>query len=689
MKKLGYLLSVAKDGRFWVRGHSRYLLDNLIHRGKNAATGYSDDDHLNAAAHWLESAQDATLDGGVVGRYRLKVGWTSSYPETTGYIIPTFLALAKDLNQERYIERARRAVTFLLGIQLENGAFPGLEIAENRHVPSPFNTGQIINGLVAWAVATDDKMALAAARRAGDWLISIQDEDGAWRKHYYNGVVSTYAAHIACWLAQLGQCGGDGKYLCAASRNVDWVLSHRVPETGWIENMGFDQSHHKARIAHTHTIAYTLWGILRTCELLNRQDGIDAVSHAAERIARRVELSRWLPGMLDWRWKGAANYACLTGNAQMALIWFKLHEITKNTLFVNAALKAIDLVKRAQPMENQNPGIRGGIAGSDPVWCGYISMCVPNWAAKYFVDALLEKKRILPILAQRKQGCWQLPVDVPLFSASPRSELQLSRPPRVVMLTRDTSIKLPQMLKAWAVWGFKPDLVLVERGHVFSFNERLWAAIEEHGVSHVLGRALGIKRKHASTTANAISTLTQDLPSPVAYCQARGIVFAVVDDINGAAALQRLKEATPLIAIHAGAGIVRSQLLALLPMGVINAHMGILPHYRGMNASEWAMFNGDPVGCTVHMIDAGIDTGGIICARLVDTTGITDVATLRKKVDDAQIAMLGEVLQITMTTGALPPVRPQKQEEGIQYFRMHPDLARLLFASAKGKGHCN
>ena len=217
MKKLGYLLSVAKDGRFWVRGHSRYLLDNLIHRGKNAATGYSDDDHLNAAAHWLESAQDATLDGGVVGRYRLKVGWTSSYPETTGYIIPTFLALAKDLNQERYIERARRAVTFLLGIQLENGAFPGLEIAENRHVPSPFNTGQIINGLVAWAVATDDKMALAAARRAGDWLISIQDEDGAWRKHYYNGVVSTYAAHIACWLAQLGQCGGDGKYLCAES----------------------------------------------------------------------------------------------------------------------------------------------------------------------------------------------------------------------------------------------------------------------------------------------------------------------------------------------------------------------------------------------------------------------------------------------------------------------------------------
>ena len=250
MGSFRHAAGLAIHCKFWIKGHSQYLLGNLIYREKNIVKGYTDADHLLAAAHWLETAQDATPDGGVVGRYRLNVGWTSSYPETTGYIIPTFLELASHLKDDRFRERARRAVDFLLSIQLESGAFPGLEIAENRADPSPFNTAQIINGLITWAEATSDPKVALAARRAGDWLISIQDSDGAWRKHYYYGVAPTYAAHMACWLAQLGQYTGERKYLDAASRNIDWVLSHRVPQSDWIENMGFDAESHKKRTAY-------------------------------------------------------------------------------------------------------------------------------------------------------------------------------------------------------------------------------------------------------------------------------------------------------------------------------------------------------------------------------------------------------------------------------------------------------
>jgi squalene cyclase len=264
MGKLRRAIGLAKHCRFWKRGHSRYLLAQKVHRDKNSERAYTDRDHMIAAAEWLARAQDATPDGGVVGRYRLNIGWTSTYPETTGYIIPTFLDLSVELDNPRFKERARRAVEFLLSIQLHTGAFPGLEIAENRDEPSPFNTAQIINGLVTWARTTGDHNALEAAKRAGDWLISIQDDDGAWRKHYYYGVVPTYATHIACWLAQLGQYTGERKYLDAASRNIDWALSQRVEETGWIEHMGFDANQHEGRVAYTHTIAYTLWGILYT-----------------------------------------------------------------------------------------------------------------------------------------------------------------------------------------------------------------------------------------------------------------------------------------------------------------------------------------------------------------------------------------------------------------------------------------
>lgn len=682
MSKLKRVAGIAKHCRFWVRGHSRYLLDNLIHREKNSEAGYLDQDHMVAAARWLEAAQDATPDGGFVGRYRLNIGWTSTYPETTGYIIPTLLALASDLKDERFRERARRAVDFLMGIQLESGAFPGLEIAENRTEPSPFNTGQILNGLVAWAAATGDDKVLQAARRAGDWLISIQDDDGAWRKHYYYGVVPTYSAHVACWLAQLGQHTGDRKYLDAASRNIDWVLSHRAPETGWIENMGFDADHHKARIAHTHTIAYTLWGILYTCEILNRQDGIDAVADAAARIARRLELSRWLPGMLDWRWKGAADYACLTGNAQMALIWFKLYRLIGGTHFINAAFKAIDLIKRAQPMDNPNPGIRGGIAGSDPVWGGYIFVGIPNWAAKYFIDALLEKKRILQLLPDRPRGQWQVPADVPQSVPAPDSAQKPAQQPKVAMLAYDGAKKVAQMSEAWAKWGFKPDLVIVERDPQPSYWDRLWTVVEAHGIMYFVSRALGRKKTPAAKSPTAMTTPQKKYADPVTYCKARGIELLVVDNVNSAAALQRLKAVKPDIAIHAGAGIIRQELLALLPLGLINAHMGILPRYRGMNVSEWAAFNGDPVGCTVHLIDPGIDTGGILCARVVDTADIKDVPHLRTCVDDAQIALLGEVMHYVMTTGKLPPCRAQNPDEGVQFFRIHPDLARFIFASA-------
>src|SRR4051812_11872639 len=48
-------------------------------------------EQLDAAYQWICTAQDATPDGGVSGCYNLLHGWAGSYPETTGYIIPTLL----------------------------------------------------------------------------------------------------------------------------------------------------------------------------------------------------------------------------------------------------------------------------------------------------------------------------------------------------------------------------------------------------------------------------------------------------------------------------------------------------------------------------------------------------------------------------------------------------------------------
>ena len=97
-----------------------------------------------------------------------------------------------------------------------------------------------------------------------------------------------------------------------------------------------------------------------------------------------------------------------------------------------------------------------------------------------------------------------------------------------------------------------------------------------------------------------------------------------------------------------------------------------------MNVTEWARFNGDPVGCTVHLIDPGIDTGDILCVRAVNVNDGVNIPQLRTLVDRAQIELLGEVVRFIARSGALPPHRSQQPEEGVQFFRMHPDLARVL-----------
>jgi len=192
-----------------------------------------------AAIEWLCRAQDVTTDGGVCGRYSLQTGWSSSYPETTGYIIPTFLALADDLHDDRFVQRAARAVRFLLSVQLPNGAFPGGEIRENRVHPSVFNTAQILGGLTAWHRCAGDAESLRAAERAAEWLLSMQGADGAWRRHVYGGIATTYTAYASCWLAEFGEYRGIRAYQDAAGRHLDWVLGHQDSETGWFDLAGF------------------------------------------------------------------------------------------------------------------------------------------------------------------------------------------------------------------------------------------------------------------------------------------------------------------------------------------------------------------------------------------------------------------------------------------------------------------
>jgi folate-dependent phosphoribosylglycinamide formyltransferase PurN len=661
--------------RAWVSGHPAFLLSQSFDHERNARHRFIDDDHLRAAAQWLAAAQDSQSDGGIAGRYRLGRGWTSSYPETTGYIVPTLLALSRALPQAGFRKRAERAVQFLLSVQLPEGGFPGLEIADNRTAPSPFNTGQILHGLTAWHRETGDEEVRIAAGRAVHWLLGLQDPDGAFRRYAYEDRVSTYSAYLACRLAEWGDYAADRAALAAAGRHLDWILAHRR-SNDWIALAGFDEVQHHADEAFTHTIAYTLAGILSTAENLCRSDGIAAAAAAAERLAHRLELSRFLPGLIGGDWRGRSRFACLTGNCQMALIWFRLHRLSRNLRLVNAALKAIDLVKLAQPMRNPNSGLFGGVPGSDPIHGSYIEGGVPNRAAKYFIDALLEKRRILSEL-------WTEPARVAATAGTARGPIvpgSASAPGRrlnIMMLTTVRSQKVPQMLSAWRGRDIGNLTVVVEHPAAEPTAARLRRRLRNEGLSWIATRL-------SAANDSAVEPAAQDGPVDVpTYCRSRSIAFLETGPLDSADAIAAIKTFGPDLGIHAGAGLLRRPLIDAFRLGVLNAHMGLLPAYRGMNVAEWAALEGAPVGCTVHLIDSGIDTGPILATQEVDIAGCGSITALRDAVDRAQLALLGDIVE-TIVGGRMPEPLAAAGPPGPQYFHMHQDLAAILEARLLG-----
>ena len=87
------------------------------------------------------------------------------------------------------------------------------------------------------------------------------------------------------------------------------------------------------------------------------------------------------------------------------------------------------------------------------------------------------------------------------------------------------------------------------------------------------------------------------------------------NSINDPETIARIKQLAPdvIISIRYG-GILKEQCINIPKKGVLNLHSGILPQYRGVMATFWAMLHGDKkIGTTLHTIDDGtIDTGKII-----------------------------------------------------------------------------
>ena len=343
----------------------------------------------NAVLDWLAAAQDnsSTHDGGSSRHFSLVVGWGASYPETSGYIVPTLIDAGRRRDDRELLLRARRMLDWLVSIQFPDGGFQGGTMGARPLVPVTFNTGQILIGLAA-GVREFGSDYESGMHRAASWLVDTMDPDGCWRRFptpFAAPGEKVYETHVAWGLAEAARTSDDRNkaeyYAAAALRNCRWALTKQLPN-GWFEQCCLDYPNAPL----THTIGYVLRGLIEVYLYTHERDILEASIRTAGALAAAVGRDGFLAGRLDRNWGNVANWACLTGSAQIAHCLLLLSEETSDQAMRATAFDLLGYVRRTVRLDGP-VGIRGGVQGSFPIDGEYGRYEYLNWAAKFLLDA--------------------------------------------------------------------------------------------------------------------------------------------------------------------------------------------------------------------------------------------------------------------------------------------------------------
>ncbi len=396
------LLASVEGQRRRIRAHPLLNPTALVERSREWLGGHPADPehepHLVAAIAWLVRAHDATPDGGISRAYSLAWhpysqhgGWLPSYPETTGYIIPTLYAAARRLGRAELAARAEAAARWEIEIQLPTGAVQGGVIGAPES-PAVFNTGQVLLGWLAGFEETGQGIFADAARRAACYLVATLDADGHWRRgnsRFARADATLYNTRTAWALAEVGARLDDGGFTDAAARSLRAAAALQAPN-GWLPSCCLTDPAQPL----LHTLAYAIRGFLEGGRVLGDSRLIGAAERAARALAATVRTDGWMPGRYRSDWSPAVRWSCLTGQAQMANNWMRLAAITGDAQWLEPVPAVLRFLKRTQNRRASALGLRGGIKGAWPVGGEYGAYEVLSWATKFFADALMRHEAI-------------------------------------------------------------------------------------------------------------------------------------------------------------------------------------------------------------------------------------------------------------------------------------------------------
>lgn len=153
-----------------------------------------------------------------------------------------------------------------------------------------------------------------------------------------------------------------------------------------------------------------------------------------------------------------------------------------------------------------------------------------------------------------------------------------------------------------------------------------------------------------------------------------GFGLDFVDDINAEATVERLHALAPDIMLSCRFDLIfREPAIRVPRLGLFNLHPGALPAYRGLYAPFRALMNGEKrMGCTLHAIDPGIDTGPVVEIAWIQADPTHSVLWHYMQLYKAGVDAFMRLFDRLQTGESVSPM-PQDGEKATYYKYPEPD----------------
>ena len=245
---------------------------------------------------------------------------------------------------------------------------------------------------------------------------------------------------------------------------------------------------------------------------------------------------------------------------------------------------------------------------------------------------------------------------------------------KIVLLTRDCDSTT--IVYNYLRQHFPIDTVVFEK--TISKSEQFWRRVKLIGFWNAVGQVIFmltafpfLKLTSQKRKKKILEKYQLDLTNIPAEKTRR------IDKLSSVKGRELLQELKPDLLIVNGTRILSKKTLESVSAPFVNIHTGITPAYRGVHGGYWAVAKGKKnlFGTTIHYVDTGVDTGGIIEQVFAEPGQENNFYTYPYVQYATVLPTLKQVVQ-SFNDGQRPSTKPSVANDSALWF--HPTIFQWL-----------